>query len=389
MKKSIDVVVKYFYPVTAGIETNIMETYSRLADKGWDITIHTSANTYLEKNILPKSETIRYLNIKRYPFKWYGFFPEINYSRADIIALHNFNIFPHVHILMRVLILKILGRKNFKLALTPHGGFNPEWSTFSPLQVWIKKKYHYTLGVKLINSTVDFIRAVSGWEKQEMQHKGIKGELIKVIDNGIEDEAYMDVDKLASLEIKKQVGKFGKYIIQVGRVYPIKNYETAIKALAEVPKDINYVIVGSTQDKQYLNTLKDLIKRLRLGKRVFFTGVIKGVDKYYLIKHAQLMVHMALWESYCNVVHEGMSQGLVCVVADNTALPLLIKNGENGFLIETTDVEMLAEKINFILKNKNTDKIKKMQENSRIFGLKNSWRRVARKLEEYFTNNLI
>ena len=37
----IDIVVKYFYPVTAGIETNIMETYRFLVENGWDVTLHT------------------------------------------------------------------------------------------------------------------------------------------------------------------------------------------------------------------------------------------------------------------------------------------------------------------------------------------------------------
>lgn len=383
MKKSIDVIVKYFYPVMAGIEVNIMETYSRLADK-WDVTIHTSANTYLGRNILPKSESIWGLNIKRYPFNWYGFFPEVNYLKTDIVALHNFDIFPHLHILIRILILKMLGRKNFKLVLTPHGGFNPEWSTFSRLQVWIKKNYHYVLGVKLINATVDLVRAVSEWEKQEMRYKGIKRELIKVIDNGIEDEAYMDVDKLASLKIKKQVDKFGKYIIQIGRVYSIKNYETTIKALTKVSKEINYVIVGSTQDQVYLDTLKDLIKRLGLEKRVFFTGVIKGIDKYYLIKHAQMMVHMALWESYCNVVHEGLSQGLVCIVAKNTALPYLIKDGVNGYWVETKDYEAVAKKINYVLENKDSNFIRRMQKRNAKYGLENSWCSVADAMDQWF-----
>ncbi len=50
-----------------------------------------------------------------------------------------------------------------------------------------------------------------------------------------------------------------------------------------------------------------------------------------------MMVHMAIWESFCNVVHEGMSQGLVCIVADNTALPYLIKNGVHGWCVPTRD----------------------------------------------------
>jgi glycosyltransferase involved in cell wall biosynthesis len=135
-----------------------------------------------------------------------------------------------------------------------------------------------------------------------------------------------------------------------------------IRALALLPKDVNYVIAGPVQDNdEYLGKLKSLIKELGLEKRVYFIGVVKGVDKYYLIKKAQMMVHMALWESYCNVVHEGLSQGKVCIVADNTALPLLIKNDVNGYCVETTDHEELAKKINYVLENKQTKKIIEME----------------------------
>jgi glycosyltransferase involved in cell wall biosynthesis len=89
---------------------------------------------------------------------------------------------------------------------------------------------------------------------------------------------------------------------------------------------------------------------------------------------------MALWESFCNVVHEGMSQGLVCIVADNTALPYLVKNDVNGYCLPDQDVTQLSEKLTFVLKNKNTKKIKEMEEKNREFGLRDSWRSVSDKL---------
>lgn len=387
--KKIEVVAKYFFPVTAGIEVNIMETYSRLAKNGWDVTIHTSNNTYLEKGILPKSETMRGLKVKRYPFKWYGFFPAIDYKKADIVALHNFDIFPHLHILIRALATKLMGRKKFKLVLTPHGGFNPEWSIFSSFQQAVKKNYHYIVGNRLINAAVDAVRAVSEWEKEEMVKKGIKKEIIAVIDNGIEDEAYKDVDKLAGDAIKKQVKSFGRYIVQIGRIYKIKNYETAIKALSLMPHDVKYVIAGPIQENDdYIGKIQALIKSLKLGNRVKFIGVVRGIDKYYLIKHAQMMVHMALWESYCNVVHEGLSQGLVCIVANNTALPYLVKDGVNGYCVRTRDFRGVAKRANFVLKNKNSKFIKDMEERNRKFGLENSWASVASKMDKLYRKTI-
>ncbi len=204
-KKHIDVVVKYFYPVTAGIETNILETYSVFVEKGWDVTIHTSKDVYEKKNVLPDEETVRNLRVRRYAFGRFGFFPNIDWSSTDMVCLHNFDIFPHLRLLVYALVRKIFRKKTFSLTLTPHGGFNPEWSIFTPLQAFVKRAYTYTMGVMLINAVVDGVRAVSNWEKQEMIEKRINPNIITVISNGIEDEAFADLDQAATPEIKSKV----------------------------------------------------------------------------------------------------------------------------------------------------------------------------------------
>ncbi len=391
LNKKIHVIVKYFYPVAAGIETNVMETYSILATKGWDITIHTSQDTLIEKNYLIPEETIRGLKIKRYPYHWYGYRPEIDWNKADIVCLHNFNV-SHIFVIFYSLFRKIIGRKKFALTLTPHGGFTPEWRIFSKWVALGKSLFHSTVGVLLINTIIDKVRAVSEWEKDQIIATGVKKEKVVVISNGIEDEAYKNVDDLASEEIKKRVKTFGRYIIQIGRIYMIKNYEIVIRALPSIPPDVKFVIAGPIGDEKYLKKLKDLIRSLCLENRVIFLGVIRGIDKYYFIKHATMMVHMALWESFCNVVHEGMSQGLICVVANNTALPYLIKNNINGYLVETKDSVSLAHKVKYILANYSIKRMNDMKMRNREFGLKDSWRSTAEQMkilyEKLVENNI-
>ena len=384
--KKIHVIVKYFYPVTAGIETNILETYSVLAKKGWDVTVHTSKDEYLSQNSLFDTETIRGIKVIRYPFisDNIGFFPSLDWTQADLVCLHNFNVF-FWRVFFYVFWLKITGRKKFALVLTPHGGFIPEWFQAS---LWVKTaKYLYDrlLGVSLINLTVDKIRAVSEWERQGIIKKGINPCKVVTITNGVENEAYLDIDKLASPQIKRDVKQLGRYIIQVGRIYKIKNYETTIKALPNIPGDIKYVIVGpSEKNLDYKNSLVKLADNLGVIHRVVFLGVVRGIDKYYLIKHAQMMVHMALWESFCNVVHEGLSQGLVCIVANAYALPYLIKDGVNGYLVDTFDSNELAAKINYVLQNTNSQKILSMKKLNQQLGLKDSWNNVAEKMNQLY-----
>lgn len=392
MNKTVHIIVKYFFPVTAGIETNVAQTYSRLAKKGWNVVLHTSRDTYLEKDILPEKETIMRIKIVRYSFKEWGFFPKINYKTADVVALHNFDIFPHLHLLLKYSWMKLTGQKNFVLILTPHGGFNPEWTIFSNLQKLIKKTYHETFGKWLINFVVDGVRAVSEWENNELKKSGITKDKVVTISNGLEDEAFENIEKNASEQIKKQVKQYGRYLFGNARIYEIKNQETIIRALPLIPKDVVFVnigTVGSTvgnklSNDSYMLHLKKLAKELKVSERVIFPGVVKGSDKYYMFKHAVAFVHMAIWESFCNVVHEAISQGQVCIVADNTALPFLVKDKVNGFLVDTYDYKELAKKINFVLDQKNIRQIEKIKQHNLFHGKENSWENVSNRMGNFY-----
>lgn len=386
MKRKIDIIVKYFYPVAAGIEANIMETYSVLASSGWDVTLHTTKDTLTEKNVLPDFEKLRGIKIKRYPFisDNMGFNPDIDWDKTNLVCLHNFNVF-HLRFLWKCFLLKITGRKKFGLVVVPHGGFTPEWNIFPVKVRFVKWIYHFSLGSFLINNVVDAVRAVSEWEGREIVRHGVFKEKLHVIPNGLEDEGYMDLKKLASGDIKRRVKSWGKYIIFIGRIYGIKNLETTLRALTLTPKYLNFVIIGPVGDIEYKNNLERLIEKLGLKTRVYFAGVVWGVDKFYTIKNAQMMVHMALWESFCNVVHEGLAMGLPLVVANNTALPLLVKDGVNGYLVETMDYKNVAAKVNHILINKNSRELKEMSEVNRKFGLEESWTNVAGKMNKLYS----
>lgn len=394
MKKnlgSIAIITKFFWPVAAGIETNILETYASLVKTGWDVSAYTTKNSLTASNAHPQAEeTVRGIKVHRVTWlPLLGYWPNINLNQTDLVCLHNFNVVPHFWFMAFTGILKMLGRKKYALILTPHGGYNPEWRIFREPQRSIKQWYHRVIGTFMINATVDAVRAVSEWERQEMIASGLKPELITVIHNGIENQAFADNEKEVSPEFKKRVTQLGRYLIQIGRIHTIKNYETTIKALAQLPKDIKFVIAGPVGEEWYLAKLHQLISKHNLEGRVIFWGVVRGAEKYYLIKHAQMMVHMAMWESYCNVVHEGMSQGLVCLVANNTALPLLIKDGVNGYCLSTKNVKTLVAKIKYVLDPKQTAVMKKIGRYNKTHVTEHSWENVAKKVNELYQEQLV
>ena len=388
--KRLDVVVKYFYPVTAGIETNIMNVYAYLQEQGFDVRIHASMDTPEERNILPQNETINGLKINRYPWRWYGFFPNVRWGETDAFCLHNFNVFPHFFFLATALFRKFFGIRHPKIFLIPHGGFTPGWETFPPSIRLVKKIYHKTLGAFLINRAVDALRSVSEWESQETIRYGVRKNLVTTIPNGLDGDAYrQDIEEKIDKNIRQIADENAPYIIQIGRIHPIKNQLTAIKALKYAPKQINFLIAGPVTDPEYKKLLDETIEHLGLNDRVRFIGVVSGIDKYYLLRKSLANVHMAIWESYCNAVHESMSQGCVCVVSKDTALEELVKDGINGFCIESYDDKAVAEKIRFLLDNQYSETIQKIRQNNLSFAQGHSWTEIAKKVEILYGNQIL
>lgn len=383
----VDIISNYFFPVAAGIEQCILNTNTVLAKKGWDITVHTSADTLDTKNILVEKEYIRGLKVRRYKKGILGFFPKINWARTNIVNLNNFNVFPHFFILLHVLFLKITGRKKFALIFSPHGGVTPAWNTFPVATRTLKKAYHLTIGAFLINYSVDAIHSISEWEKEEMIKSSIRPDLITVIENGHEEEALED-PYVVKGDVINSVQKFGKYIISVGRIHKVKNYEVTLKALALLPAKINYVIVGPVSDRKYFQRLKKLISKLKLDQRVFFAGVLRGQEKYYVLRNASAMVHMAHWESFCNCIREGMMQGLICITSNKTILPTIIKDGSNGFVVGINDHPKLAHRIKYILENPSLKVFSTMREVNKGVVLPKNWTRIAEEISLFYTTIL-
>lgn len=390
-KKTIHVFARHFYAIVSGLEINILNTYSNLVKKGWSITIHTTKNTRYWKNILPREQITKELRVKRYSKMFYAikvFTEREIYEEGNLLVLHDLDISGQILIYLRTLVFKLLGFKKYSFIFSSHGLFNYGPNIYPSMKIKIRTFIQNSIGVFLINKCVDGIRAVSNFEKKGLVKAGVKESLIKVITNGLEEEAFKDIEEMASESVKSFVRKTGDYIIQVGRIDRVKNYEVAIRSLQKLPNDIQYVILGDERDVNYKRELLALIKSLGVEDRVVFLGVITGVDKYYLMKHSLTMVHLAKAEGFGNAVHEGMSQGLVCITSNRGNLPDLVKNGVNGYCLDPDDYERLAEKIKFVLENKNSPKILEIKKRNEDFAVDHSWQSVAEKVERFYLDIL-
>ena len=140
-------------------------------------------------------------------------------------------------------------------------------------------------------------------------------------------------------------------IISIGTLIGIKGFERLIRAWSFVePFSNEYIleIYGEAEDKLNLDSV---IKELKL-KKVFLRGQVDDMPSVY--RRASFFVMSSYYEGLPMVLIESQSFGLPIVSFDCPFGPSeIITNNHDGFLVENGNIELLADKIKYLIKNKN------------------------------------
>lgn len=115
---------------------------------------------------------------------------------------------------------------------------------------------------------------------------------------------------------------------------------------------------------------------------VEFKGLIKDREEVKrLYREATLFAMPSYGDPFPNAFFEAMVYQLPCIGSNISGMPEQIKDGETGFVIERGDSNALAEKILYLLQNK--DKAKQMGE-AGYDRVKNNftWELVAKRMDE-------
>jgi N-acetyl-alpha-D-glucosaminyl L-malate synthase BshA len=195
---------------------------------------------------------------------------------------------------------------------------------------------------------------------------------IVVLPNGIE------LDKFKDISPRKQTNEFKKTILFVGTLRPVKGIDYLIKAMYIIHNKspfTNLLIVGDGPEKDKLQTL---VHELSLQDCIHFAGKVPNEKIPEYMAQADIFALPSLSESFGIVNIEAMASGLPIVTTNVGGLPEIVKNGENGFVVEPKNPEVFAEKILLILKD--NDLRKKFSEQNREKAKEYSWDDIVEKL---------
>lgn len=143
--------------------------------------------------------------------------------------------------------------------------------------------------------------AVSNGVAEDMTSNfGISPERIAVINNPIDlDAIAASADEASGVNIPKP------FILSVGRLMKVKNFEMLIRAYAASGTSRTLVIAG---EGPLRSALEDIARACGVADRVIFTGFVK--NPYALMRQAELFVQSSDTEGFPNALVEAMVVGL-------------------------------------------------------------------------------
>lgn len=229
------------------------------------------------------------------------------------------------------------------IGLKNHCVYNPHGWAFN-MRCSAKKKAIYTMIEKIAAPFCDKIICISDAEKQSALDKKIcKEDKLQVIFNGVDIEAYESGEhgtvKRSSLGIPEDAYVVG----MVGRISPQKAPDVFVK-MAKLVKDeipnAHFVIVGSGNQEA---EIRKYAEENKFADSLHITGWVDDPMSY--VELFDVACLLSRWEGFGLALPEYMMAGKPIVASRVDAIPNIIRNGENGLLVEVDDATGASEAV--------------------------------------------
>lgn len=176
--------------------------------------------------------------------------------------------------------------------------------------------------------------AISPSTKEDLVQEGFQSKNITVLPMGL---------TIPPNTIKQNKEK-EKIIIFLGRLNKQKGIDDAITAFHTLKRDkiVDKLWILGAGKKEYLKEIKYRVNSLDLSSSVSFFGFVNEVEKFKLLSKAHILIVPSVHEGWGLTVSEAGYVGTPAVVYRSRGLCDTIKNGENGFLVDTNPEGLIA-----------------------------------------------
>ena len=363
-------VVTHIGDESAGPSYSVPSLCTALQDNGCEVTLYTLLDIPDKKY----NFKIKNFPVSNLPIRALGRSPEMfnamlkDAPNFDLIHSHMLWMAPNYYSGL------VANKLNIPYVCSPRGTLS-KWALRR--SSW-KKKIVLAIGQKKALNTVSCFHATAEQEYNEIREAGYPSTPCTIIPNGI------DIFQLPERKEKQY-----KQLTFMSRIHPKKGIDNLIKAWIDL-QDIfmawELLIVGP-DNNEYAEELKLLVDSLG-GKRITFTGEVKGEDKIRLLTNSDLFVLPTHSENFGMVVAEALACQVPVVCTKGAPWSGLVENN-SGWWIDI-GVEPLKLSLKEAMSLPEADRIS-MGKNGRKWMKRDfSWDRIAKdmiKTYEWLINN--
>ncbi len=258
---------------------------------------------------------------------------DIQLERPDKFILHQHDFISSIKLSKKL-------SKKYNIIFTNHTG---EF-------LFLKKLPFSNSIIKKLTNHFKFITAPSN---ELADFKGIRNEnTYSFLSNGVDVKKFLPVTEIEknNLRDKYNIPKDRVVIICPRRWAPTKGVIYLVKAIDILINqynidNISFVFAGNDylDYPEYRDEILNIIKNKSLREYVYLQGNIDYKIMNELIKMSDIVAIPSLMEAISLSALEGMACGKIIIGTNVGGFPQIIKNTENGFLVEPEDEEKLAQ----------------------------------------------
>jgi glycosyltransferase involved in cell wall biosynthesis len=262
------------------------------------------------------------------------------------------------------------------------------YKQFSTLVNFIFRNKILDLEVKACNLATK-IAVASKSTLFKLVHSGVNIKKIEILPPGIDTQVFKHINSATKVIYDiYNIDENEKVILYVGGFGFRKRLDLLIISFAKLlnkitEQKLRLLIVGSGPQRKYYESL---VKKLKIADKVIFTGEIenKKLPLYYSL--AYVLVYPSSNEGLGLVPLESMACETPVIASKTYGLVDIIKDGYNGLLFRSGDIEDLTSKMYYLIKNEELRDL--YGKHGREFVLKNYNLEIQlKKFETFFKAN--
>lgn len=251
------------------------------------------------------------------------------------------------------------------------------WTFNDPWPAW--KKSLWRMLEKMSASWKDVIIVNNNRDLIQAKEMGIKPrQNIVLVHNGLDP---YKIDFLSKEEARNQlVLPMSKKIIgAISNFYPAKGLEYLIEAATKINReDVVWCVIGDGSER---HSLERLIKDKGLEEKVLLVGRRENASQY--LNAFDLFVLPSVKEGFPWVILEAMAAKLPVIATRVGAVPEIIEDGINGYIVEPRNPDQISERVTALLSNSSRAQEMGIQAHQRVlfaFNIETTIRQIEKLL---------